>query len=63
MLEKIQGVPARIAGLKAKLAAREGKSEYKENCAAIRVEIARLEAMTLAKADTLASEREQDVPS
>lgn len=61
MLEKIQGVPARIANLKAKLAAREGKIEYHENCAAIRSEIARLEAMTLAKADALASEREQDV--
>lgn len=56
MLEKLHGVSQRIASLKAKLAAREGKSEYKENCAAIRVEIARLEAMTLAKAGVLASE-------
>lgn len=60
MLEKLHGVPQRIASLKAKLAAREGKSEYKENCAAIRTEIARLEAMTLAKADAVASEREQE---
>lgn len=34
----------RIADLKAKLAAREGHSEFKENVKAIRDEIARLEA-------------------
>lgn len=33
----------RLEALKAKLAAREGKSEYKKNCEAIREEIARLE--------------------
>ncbi len=51
MLEKIHGVPARIARLKAKLKARDGKAEYKENCAAIRAEIARLEAVTQTKAE------------
>lgn len=49
MLETIQGVPVRIASLKAKLAAREGKSEYKKNSDAIRAEIARLEAVTANK--------------
>lgn len=34
---------SRLEILKARLAAREGKSEYKENCEAIRREIARLE--------------------
>lgn len=34
----------RLEALKAKLAAREGKSEYKKNCEEIRKEIARLEA-------------------
>lgn len=34
----------RISDLKRKLAAREGKSEYRENCKAIRAEIERLEA-------------------
>lgn len=33
----------RIADLKAKLAAREGKSEYKANVAAIRAELERLD--------------------
>lgn len=33
----------RLDALKQKLAAREGKSEYKKNCEAIREEIARLE--------------------
>lgn len=33
----------RLASLRAKLKAREGKSEYKKNCEEIRVEIARLE--------------------
>lgn len=46
-LEHIHGVPQRIADLKAKLEAREGKSEYKENCEAIRAEIDRLEAATI----------------
>jgi len=47
MLEELHGVPKRIADLKRKLAAREGKKEFKENCAAIRAEIARLEALTI----------------
>jgi hypothetical protein len=34
----------RIEALKHKLKAREGKPEFKENCEAIRTEIARLEA-------------------
>lgn len=34
---------ARIDALKRKLAAREGKAEFKENCDQIRAEIARLE--------------------
>lgn len=46
MLEQLHGIPARIAGLKAKLTARDGKKEYAENCAAIRAEIQRLEAIT-----------------
>lgn len=33
----------RLASLKKKLAARDGKSEYKKNCEALREEIARLE--------------------
>jgi hypothetical protein len=35
----------RIDDLKAKLSAREGKKPYKENCVALREEIARLGAM------------------
>lgn len=35
---------SRLDELKRKLAAREGKSEYKDNCMALRAEIARLEA-------------------
>lgn len=34
---------ARIDALKRKLAAREGKAEFKLNCEALRAEIARLE--------------------
>jgi len=34
----------RLETLKAKLRAREGKSEYTKNCEALREEIARLEA-------------------
>ena len=33
----------RLAALRKKLAARDGKAEYKKNCEAIREEIARLE--------------------
>ena len=46
MLEQIHGVPQRIADLKAKLEARIGKSEYKENAVALQIEIARLEQIT-----------------
>lgn len=35
---------ARIEALKRKLAAREGKKEFHENCDVLRAEIARLEA-------------------
>jgi hypothetical protein len=49
MLEKLHGVPQRIATLKAKLAARDGKAEYKENCKAIRAEIERLETVTASR--------------
>lgn len=35
----------RLDDLRAKLAAREGKGEYKENVKAIRAEIARLESL------------------
>ena len=45
-LEHIHGVPQRIADLRGKLAAREGKPEYKENVDALKAEIARLEAST-----------------
>lgn len=48
MLEHIIGIPRRIADLKRKLAAREGKAEFKDNVPAIKAEIARLEAITLA---------------
>lgn len=34
---------SRVASLKAKLAARQGKAEYKENCEHLKREIARLE--------------------
>jgi hypothetical protein len=37
-------VMARIDALKRKLAAREGKPEFSENCEALRAEIARLES-------------------
>lgn len=47
MLEKIHGIPQRIASLQAKLKARDGKAEYKENCKALRKEIARLEALSM----------------
>jgi uncharacterized small protein (DUF1192 family) len=51
MLERIHGIPARLEKLRAMLKAREGKAEFKENVPAIRDEIARLEAVTLAKAE------------
>jgi len=46
MLEKIHGIPQRIADLKRKLAAREGKSEFKENVPALKAEIVRLEELS-----------------
>ncbi len=48
MIELIHGVGERLIDLREKLKAREGKAEYKENCEAIKVEIAHLEASTLA---------------
>lgn len=47
MLEHIHGIPNRIASLKAKLKARTGKPEYKENCEVIKAEIARLENVSV----------------
>lgn len=43
MLTKVKNM-TRLEDLKAKLAARDGKSEYAENVKAIRAEIARLES-------------------
>lgn len=51
MLEKLHGVPQRIADLKRKLAAREGKPEFRENVPAIKAEIARLEAVSASRDD------------
>lgn len=48
MIEQIHGVGERLIQLREKLAAREGKAEYKENCEAIQAEIDRLEASTVA---------------
>lgn len=48
MNELIHGVGERLIELREKLAAREGKEEYKENCVAIKAEITRLEASTAA---------------
>lgn len=59
MLEKIHGVPQRIADLKRKLAARDGKSEYEENCKAIRAEIERLEGLTQQPGAAVASGADQ----
>lgn len=42
MMDKRPDSP-RLASLRAKLAAREGQSEYKKNCEEIRAEIKRLE--------------------
>lgn len=42
MSEKTEDTP-RLASLRAKLKAREGKPEYKKNCEELRAEIARLE--------------------
>ncbi len=55
MLENLSNVPGRIAALKRKLAAREGKSEYVKNVEAIRAEITRLEAVSLASWDKSAA--------
>lgn len=43
-LDNIPGVEGRIAALKGKLKAREGKKEFVENCGVIRAEIDNLEA-------------------
>lgn len=51
MIELINGVPQRIAQLQAKLKARKGKKEFKENCIAIQAEIDRLEAATKSRAE------------
>ena len=48
----------RLISLRQKLAAREGKAEYKENCEHLRAEIARLEAATLKSAKSTASPNE-----
>lgn len=63
MLERIHGIPARLQKLRAMLKARtdaagKPKPEFKQNVPAIREEIARLEAVTLAKAERVASEAE-----
>jgi ribosomal protein L29 len=59
MNEQLNGVGARLLELRAKLKAREGKPEYKENVKHIREEIARLEGITLEPA-AVASEDNQD---
>lgn len=46
MIDKIQATGTRLTELRAKLAAREGKAEYKKNCEEIKAEIARLETAT-----------------
>lgn len=58
MNEQLDGIGKRLVALRAKLAARTGKSEYKENCKAIEAEIARLEAITLKPA--VASEEDSE---
>lgn len=47
MLNKIQATGTRLIELRAKLAARKGKAEYKKNCEEIKAEIVRLEAVTM----------------
>lgn len=42
-LDNIPGIEERISVLKRRLQARDGKKEFKENCAAIRAEIDNLE--------------------
>jgi len=54
-IEHITGIANRIEDLKRKLAARQGRSEYKENEVAIRAEIERLEKL-LEEKRMLASE-------
>lgn len=60
MLEELSGIPKRIAALKSKLAARENKKEYAENCDAIRAEIQKLEAVTVRR-EALASGNGEEV--
>ena len=45
-LDDIHAVGERLLKLRAKLAAREGKAEYKDNVDALKAEIARIEAST-----------------
>lgn len=56
MLDELHSIPRRIAALKAKLAAREGRAEFKQNCVEIRAEIERLEAATIRANTVLASQ-------
>lgn len=51
MLAEIHGIPQRIADLKRKREARDGKKEYVESNAAIDAEITRLEGLTQRRAD------------
>lgn len=55
-LDNITGIEKRLTALRAKLKARDGKKEFKENCVAIRAEIERLEARVAEKRVALASE-------
>lgn len=59
-LENLSGIGQRLVALRAKLKAREGKKEFKENCKAIRAEIERLEALAEQKRRALASGQEAD---
>jgi hypothetical protein len=55
-LDNIPGIESRIAALKGKLRAREGKKEFTENCAMLRAEIEGLEARLAEKRAAVASE-------
>lgn len=56
MLDELHSIPIRITVLKAKLAARKGRAEFKQNCVEIRAEIERLEAATIRANAVLASQ-------
>lgn len=45
MINDNHDIPVRLRDLRAKLDARDGSSGYKENCDAIKKEIAKLEAI------------------